>query len=80
MNTKLNCLSGLYFLIHAKQLLNYFTGFLFLPYHKALCTFVLIYPVSSFQRLCLGFEESFLCRSLPRTIRKKRNLRQANAK
>ena len=37
---------------------------LFLPYRKALCTSVLVYPFSSFLILSPRFEESFLCRSL----------------
>ena len=39
---------------------------LFLPYRKALCTSVLVYPFSSFLILFPRFEESFLCRSLRR--------------
>ena len=39
---------------------------LFLPYRKALCTSVLVYPFSSFLILSPRFEESFLCRSLRR--------------
>ena len=37
---------------------------LFLPYRKALCISVLVYPFSSFLILSPRFEESFLCRSL----------------
>ena len=39
---------------------------LFLPYRKALCISVLVYPFSSFLILSPRFEESFLCRSLRR--------------
>ena len=43
----------------------------FLPCRKVLCTSVLIYPTSSFQKLCQGFQGSFLCRFLRESKKKK---------